>query len=334
VSLSLTAAPPSASALGHLLASIPSPATGVWYLGPVPIRAYALSILAGVVVAVLVTERRLRARGGPTGVVTEIALWAVPIGIVGARIYHVLTSPGPYFGDGGDPVRALFIWQGGLGIWGGVAGGALGAWIACRRIGLPLGFFGDAAAPGIALAQAIGRLGNWFNQELFGRPTSLPWGLEIDPANRPARYLDVATFHPTFLYELLWNIGVAGFVWWADRRFQLGRGRAFALYVMAYTAGRVWIEALRIDEATPVLGLRINIWTSIVVFLGALVAFVLRRGPREQLATATGSTSADDDPVAQPGVLTPDDEPSTGGPIGGEAGKPHGRQDVEGGRSP
>ncbi len=255
--------------------SIPSPAQGVWHLGPVPVRAYALCIIAGIVVAVWLGERRWVARGGRNGDVTEIATWMVPFGIIGGRIYHVITSPDAYFGSGGSPVHALYIWQGGLGIWGAIFFGGLGAWIGCRRRGIPLPAFADALAPGIALAQAIGRLGNYFNQELFGRPTDLPWGLTIDAAHRPGGFADRATYHPTFLYELLWDVGVAALVIWADRRFRLGHGRAFALYVAAYTVGRGWIEALRIDPAHDVLGLRLNDWTSLLVFLGAVSYLVI-----------------------------------------------------------
>jgi prolipoprotein diacylglyceryl transferase len=259
----------------------------VWELGPIPLRAYALCILLGVVVATYVADRRLKARGGPAGTAVDVAVWAVPAGIVGARIYHVLTSPQLYFGAGGSPVEALYIWNGGLGIWGGIAGGAVGAWIACRRHGIPLRIFADCAAPGLALAQAVGRWGNWFNQELYGRPSTLPWAVEIDPAYRPAEGADAAasTFHPTFLYESLWCVGVAVFVVWAERRWQLGRGRVFMLYVMAYTVGRAWIEHLRIDEANQILGLRLNEWTCLVVFLGALAYFLLVRGARERLET-------------------------------------------------
>jgi prolipoprotein diacylglyceryl transferase len=168
---------------------------------------------------------------------------------------------------------------GGLGIWGAIALGALGAWIACRRYGVKFAPLADALAPGVVIAQAIGRWGNWFNQELYGRPTTVPWGLEIDPEHRVDGYEQYATFHPTFLYECLWNLGTAGLVIWADRRFRLGYGRAFALYVMAYTAGRAWIEALRIDtvQENDVFGLRLNVWTSIIVFLLALAYFLVSR---------------------------------------------------------
>ena len=255
-------------------AVIPSPGQGVWQLGPIPIRAYAIAILLGILVAVWVGERRWVARGGRRGTVTDIAVWAVPFGIIGGRLYHVLTEWGTYFGAGTDPTRALEIWRGGLGIWGAISLGGVGAWIACKRKGIALPPMADACAPGIALAQAIGRWGNYFNQELFGRPTNLPWALEIDLEHRPSGYEDVATYHATFLYESLWCVGVAAVVVWADRRFRMGHGRAFALYVALYTVGRGWIEALRIDPAREVLGVRLNVWTSILVFVGA-VAYII-----------------------------------------------------------
>jgi len=261
-----------------ILASIPSPSSGVLHLGPIPIRAYALCIILGIIVAVMVTDRRLQARGGPAGVTAEIATWAVPFGLAGARIYHVITNPELYWGSHGQGTLASFeLWHGGLGIWGGVAGGALGAYIGCRRHNVDYATFADALAPGIVLAQAIGRFGNYFNQELFGRPTSLPWGLEISPQNRPPGYEQSTTFHPTFLYESLWDIAVALLVIWADRRWRLRHGRAFALYVALYTFGRFWIESLRIDDAHKFFGLRLNDWTSIIVFVGAVAYFVLRR---------------------------------------------------------
>ena len=271
----MTAAAALAAVHGTLAASIPSPSQGVWHLGFVPIRAYAFAILAGIVVAVLVCQARWAARGGKADDVLEIALWAVPFGIVGGRLYHVITTPEPYWGKGGNPVKALYIWDGGLGIWGAIALGGVGAWIGCRRLNVSYPAFADALAPGLLFAQAIGRLGNYFNEELFGRPTDLPWGLEIDPAHRPLGYQQYQTFQPTFLYELLWNTAGGLLLIWLDRRFKLGHGRVFWLYVMIYTTGRVWIEALRIDDAEHILGLRLNIWTSILVWVGALVAFIV-----------------------------------------------------------
>jgi len=255
-------------------AYLPSPSTGVLQLGPFPLRAYAVCIILGVVAAVVIGERRWVARGGTRGVVTDVATIAVPFGIVGARIYHVITSPERYLQD---PVAALYVWQGGLGIPGGIAGGFLAAYVLCRRRGISKSAFADSVAPGVVVAQAIGRLGNWFNQELFGRPTTLPWGLQIDPDNVDA-VAGAAAYHPTFLYELLWNLGVAALLVWADRRWRLGGGRVFALYVAAYATGRIWIEALRIDEANSLLGLRLNVVVMAVLLVGAVVYLVVRRG--------------------------------------------------------
>lgn len=280
-----------ASITATTVLSIPSPDQGVWHLGGVPIRAYALCIIAGVIAAVWLGERRWVARGGVHGQVGDIALWAVPFGLVGARAYHVATDHELYFGAGRDAWGALEIWNGGLGIWGAIAGGAFGAWLGCRRYGIRMLPLMDALAPSLLLAQAIGRWGNYFNQELFGRPTDKPWGLEIDPANRPAGYEDSATFHPTFLYECLWNLGALGVVVWLDRKLRLGFGRAFAVYVMAYCLGRGWIEHLRIDkvEYDDVLGLRLNVWTSIILFVAALAYFVIvgRRHPRPESREAS-----------------------------------------------
>ncbi|MGW4216774.1 prolipoprotein diacylglyceryl transferase [Streptomyces bacillaris] len=253
------------------LASIPSPSTGVIELGPIPLRGYAFCIIIGVFVAVWIGNKRWVARGGKAGTVADIAVWAVPFGLVGGRLYHVITDYQLYFSEGQNWVDAFKIWEGGLGIWGAIALGAVGAWIGCRRRGIPLPAWADALAPGIAVAQAIGRWGNWFNQELYGRPTDLPWALEISEGpNRVA-----GTYHPTFLYESLWCIGVALLVIWADRRFKLGHGRAFALYVAAYCAGRAWIEYMRVDEAHHVLGLRLNVWTAIIVFALAVAYIVI-----------------------------------------------------------
>jgi prolipoprotein diacylglyceryl transferase len=278
-----------------IVSYLPSPSRGVWYLGPVPIRAYALCIIAGIVVAVLITRRRWAARGGRVDDVLDVALWAVPFGIVGGRLYHVITDPELYFAPGREPIRALFIWDGGLGIWGAVALGAAGAWIACRRRGISLVDFADALAPGLVLAQAIGRWGNWFNQELYGAPTTLPWALHIDPANRPADSAGIALYHPTFLYESLWNVGVFLLLLWAEKRFRLTSGRLFALYIAAYTVGRLWVEALRVDHANHILGLRLNIWTSIIIFAAAVGFLVLRR-PAAAIAAKDDAHSVDPEP--------------------------------------
>lgn len=278
---------------------IPSPSTGVWEIGPFPLRAYALGIIIGALLAIWIGERRLQARGGREGLIGDVAIWAIPFGIVGARVYHVLTDPELYFADGRNPWDAFLIWQGGLGIWGAVAGGAVGAWIACRRYDARLSEVADAIAPGLLVAQAVGRLGNWFNQELFGRPTDVPWALEIAPENRPDGFEQFATFHPTFLYELLWNLAAAALIVLVDRKVRLTGGRAFALYVMLYTAGRFWIEQLRIDTANEVLGLRLNVWTSVVVFACALAYFLWSRRrdrARGDDASVDGVETAEDVP--------------------------------------
>jgi len=273
------------------------------------VRVYALCIVAGIVVGVLIAERRWRAKGGRKDFISDVAVWAVPTGIIGARIYHVITSPQAYFGAGGDPVRALFIWEGGLGIWGAIAGGALGAWIACRRGGYRLPPLIDAVAPGLLVAQALGRWGNWFNNELYGRETDLPWALTIHngvaETGRAVTGADgtpqvLGTFHPTFLYESLWCLAAAAVIVWADRRWGLHHGQSFLLYVVLYTAGRSWFEALRIDTANTIGDFRVNQWVAALVFLLALLALVHSRrrhrgGPEEVLERSsafTHSTSA------------------------------------------
>jgi len=290
------------------LALIPSPSDGVWHLGPLPLRAYALAIILGIVVAIWVGERRFVARGGRAGQVSDIAVWAIPFGLVGARIYHVATNPEFYFGDGKDPIQALYVWEGGLGIWGAIAFGALGAYLGCRFAGVRFTSLLDAVAPGVVLAQAIGRWGNYFNQELFGKPTDQPWGLEIDLDNRPEPYLEYSTFHPTFLYESLLCIAVAIIIVLADRRFQLGRGRVFALYVALYTAGRAYIEDLRIDDAHEFAGFRLNVWVALGLFVLAVAYFIIvgRRRPgreesvyREGRQPVAATAAKADDEVAE-----------------------------------
>ncbi|MFN8081231.1 MAG: prolipoprotein diacylglyceryl transferase [Kineosporiaceae bacterium] len=285
------------------LFSIPSPEQGVWHLGFFPIRAYAFCILIGIVVAIWLGERRWQARGGQPGLITDLSVWMVPFGVIGGRIYHVVTTWSAYFGPHGDPAKALRIWEGGLGIWGAVVLGGVGGWIGARRRKVPLPMVADAIAPGIVLAQGIGRLGNWFNNELYGSATTLPWGLQVHEwdqsagralvdAQGHARLLE-GLYHPTFLYELLWDVGVCLVLLWIDRRRQIGHGRLFALYVALYTAGRFWIEMLRTDPATEVLGLRLNVWTSIVVFLGAVTYIVIsaRQRPGRESMVERASTS-------------------------------------------
>ena len=265
---------------GALLQSIPSPplAWATWQVGPLTLHAYALCILAGIVAAVVITGRRLDARGVPKGFVVDAAIWAVPLGIVGARIYHVLTHTGDYFHAGADLWQVFAIWDGGNAIYGGLIGGALGALIACRRAGVRLWSFADALAPGLMVAQAVGRLGNWFNHELFGLPTTLPWGLEIESTNRafPAGLPAGTLFQPLFLYELLWNLLGAALIVLLGRRVRLQWGRAFGLYLVWYGVVRSVLESIRIDPTSDrLLGVPANDWGSFVaIALGVLLIVV------------------------------------------------------------
>jgi prolipoprotein diacylglyceryl transferase len=264
---------------------IPSPSLSSFSVGPLTIHFYALCIITGIAAAIWIGRKRYANLGGNPDDVSEVAIWAVPFGIIGGRIYHVITSPAQYFGANGNPVDALRIWEGGLGIWGAISLGAVGAYLYFRTHKTTLNFrqLLDSLAPGVVVAQAIGRIGNYFNQEVFGKPTELPWGLEIDPVNRPDGFESYATFHPTFLYELLWCLVVAvlliklpGFL----KQITSKQGDVFALYILGYTLGRVWIESLRIDEANLILGLRLNIWVSLIVLITASAYLIAskRRG--------------------------------------------------------
>ncbi|MFS0733115.1 prolipoprotein diacylglyceryl transferase [Microbacterium sp. 1P10UB] len=274
------------NAASGVLASIPSPPVNEFFLGPIPIRYYALCIIAGIIVAVLLTNHRLTKRGAEPWVVIDIALIAVPLGIIGARIFHVLTHPGFYFGAGSNPWNPFepgsvwAIWEGGIAIFGALLGGAVGAWLGCRWTGIRFWTFADALAPGILLAQAFGRFGNWFNQELFGLPTDLPWGLEIAPGN-PALPVGLAPgtlFHPTFLYEVIWNTMGVCVLLWVGHRFRLQWGRLFGLYLVWYGAGRIVWESIRIDPSEIYFGLRTNVWAAIIgVIVGLAIFFVQRR---------------------------------------------------------
>jgi prolipoprotein diacylglyceryl transferase len=283
---------------GTPLAFLPSPTTAQVDLGPFPVRFYALCIIAGIAIAVALGERRWRAKGGEPHIITDIAIWAVPFGLVGGRLYNVITDPELYFGSGRDWARAFAVWDGGLGIWGAIALGGLGAWIGARRRGVKLPAYVDAVAPGIVLAQAMGRWGNWFNNELYGYPTTKPWGLTVHcmattgtrvavPCSGvPGTTTVLGHFQPTFLYEVIWDAAVCVVLIWADRRFKnLGHGRLFALYVMGYTLGRGWIEHLRSDYAHHFLGLRVNDWAAIVCFLGALAFFLISRRRHPEMET-------------------------------------------------
>ena len=257
----------------RLLASIPSPSDGTIGIGPLQLRAYGVAIAVGVLAAIEIARRRWAARDGDPDAIVDIAKWAVPAGVVGARLYHVATD---WYRFDDRPWAALFVWEGGLGIPGGLLAGVLVGALVARRRGLPVADLLDVVAPAIPVAQALGRLGNWFNQELFGRPTDLPWGLEIAPEHRPIEHLSAETFHPTFLYEGLWNLALAALLVLADRRWRLRPGQLFVGYVIGYASGRLWVEGLRIDEATTVLGLRVNTWVSGLTIVAALVVLYVR----------------------------------------------------------
>lgn len=273
-------------------ASIPSPSVSSFSLGPLTVRFYALCILAGIFVAMWLASKRWAVAGESPENVWDIGLWAIPAGIIGARAYHVLiTDPATYFGPGADPWGWAKIWEGGIGIMGAISGGALGAWIACRLLKVSLPKFADAAAPGILLAQAIGRWGNWFNHELFGKPTILPWGLEIDPNsyNFPGQYAPGTLFHPTFLYESIWNVIGVIVLLTVGKKLAHNVGQTFWLYVLWYSVGRLLIELfLRIDTPHLILGLRVHVWTSGFLLLlsvaGMLISGARAKKKREAAA--------------------------------------------------
>lgn len=278
------------------LASIPSPGADALRVGPLQLRAYGLMIAVAAIVAIGIARRRWVARGGAVDDIGAVAVWAVPAGLAGARMYHVLTDWRRFEGRW---LEVFAVWKGGLGIPGGlVAGVCVGVW-AARRRGLPVPALLDVVAPAIPVAQAIGRLGNWFNQELFGCPTGLPWGLEIDPEHRPVRFRDVATFHPTFAYEALWNLALAAALVLLERQRRLRPGQLFIGYVAGYALGRLWVEALRVDPASELWGLRINIWTSVAALAAALSVLIV---------SAVRSSPA---PGDQGGASGPDDETTT-----------------------
>jgi prolipoprotein diacylglyceryl transferase len=259
-------------AVSGLLASIPSPSDSVIELGPLTLRAYGLMLLLGILVAVYVAGKLWTRMGGSWDLVYRVAMWGVLWGIVGARAYHVITS----WNEVPDEWWGVFaVWKGGLGVWGGVAAGVVAGAIVARRAGANVPLLADCVAPGILLAQGIGRLGNYFNQELFGTPTTLPWALEIDEGNRPAEYVLSETFHPTFLYELIWDAaGAAALIWLALKR-KLKPGGVFFLYVAWYSLARFsWEEQLRVDPSKEVFGMRLNFWIALGFFLSGVAGFV------------------------------------------------------------
>ncbi len=277
-----------------VFSSLPSPSTNTFELGPLTFNAYGLMIALGVMAAVMLSSKRLENRGGNPEVISAIAIIAVPAGLIGARLYHVATDWKSFQGRWGDFYK---LWEGGLGIPGGMfLGVVVGVWAAKRR-GLDIATLLDVCVPSLPLAQAIGRWGNWFNQEIFGGPTSVPWALEIDEANRPEEFLNEPTFHPTFLYEGLWNLALMALLLWLDKKRVLKRGRLLAVYVLGYGVGRLWIEAIRTDAAFEVLGLRVNIWVSLALIAGGLIGLVgARRGADDddvELGDALGDVQAD-----------------------------------------
>lgn len=279
---------------------IPSPSQGVWYLGPIPLRAYAFAILLGIFFACLWASRRYKQRGGDPDVIVDLALWVIPFGIIGARIYHVLSKWQDYFGPTGDPKEIPLIWHGGLAIWGGVFAATITACLVLRHRKLKIAPVADAIAPAILVGQIFGRIGNYFNQELFGRPSTLPWALQIDLQHRPLGFEEYATFHPTFLYEMLWNLAAIAVLLWIERRFHPRGGMMMGFYLCAYSLGRFWIENLRIDQANQFLGLRINAWTSLLVFaLGILVALWCYHQNFSRLQGSPDKKDGDGEPASE-----------------------------------
>jgi len=272
----------------RILSSIPSPSVSYFDVGPLRIHFYAVFILIGIAVAIFLGNRRLVSRGGEKWVVLDVALWTVPFGLIGARLFHVVTHPTDYFGPGKNMLEIFAIWNGGLAIFGGLILGAFGAYVGCRQAGIRFLSFADAIAPGVLLAQAIGRWGNYFNQELFGKPTDLPWAIEITRPNLaiPTGLPESSVFHPTFFYEFLWSVFGLAVLLFLDKRFDLRWGRLFAVYLAYYSIGRFCIEGIRIDPSEIFLGLRTNQWSALLTVLVAIGLFVYSR------RTHTGTESS------------------------------------------
>jgi prolipoprotein diacylglyceryl transferase len=269
-----------------MLASIPSPSSNGFSIGPLFVHFYGLMYVVGITAAILLSRKLWRDKGGDPDLVYTVAIWGVPAGILGGRLYHDITS---WNEVAHNWYGWLAVWQGGLGIWGGIAGGFLGGVIPLRRAGVSVTRFMDAAAPGILAAQAIGRVGNYFNQELFGGPTSLPWGLQISAAHRPVGYLAYSTFQPTFLYELIWDLALAGALVWIIRHRSIRAPGIFALYVTGYSAFRIFEETLRVDPAHHILGERLNFWVACVLTIvgAAWFAYTQRAGHDTQPVDAS-----------------------------------------------
>jgi prolipoprotein diacylglyceryl transferase len=293
------------------VAYLPSPASAVWHLGVIPVRAYALCMVAGVVAGLWLTDRRYRKAGYPPGVILDIATVAVPVGLLGARIYSVLTNFHRYFGPGRDWTDALRVWDGGMGVAGAVVAGALAAWAYSRRTGIELGPVALAAAPALAVAQALSVWGNWFSQELYGRPSGLPWAIDISPQHRVGGFQSFATFQPLFLYESLFDVLIAVTVGYAIRRYLLSGASAFALYGSLWAVGSATMEMLRIDSSARMFGLRTNLLAMVVVLVvacGYLVTLRRRRRLRVGIQRA--------EPPGRQRVLQPRSSRAASGEIG------------------
>jgi prolipoprotein diacylglyceryl transferase len=300
----------------HLLSFIPSPSVNGFHLGPLYIHFYGLMYVIGITLAIIITRRRWRALGGDPDLVYDVAIWAVPFGLVGARIYSDITTPSvipPHWWG------VFAIWDGGLGIWGGIAAGAAAGIWRVRRAGASAGLFANAIAPALLVAQAVGRVGNYFNQELFGKPTTLPWGLEIAVANRPSAYAGFSTFQPTFLYELIWDLALAAFLVWLGHHRKVRPWGLFALYVAGYSAFRIFEETLRVDTSEHFLGLRLNFYVALVLTLIGLAWFArAQRAAMPAVGVGTAGPGPAEPGAGKAGAADPEDGgPEDGGPDDG-----------------